>query len=229
MKLTEKEYLINNEQLVFRLRNLILNDSNTFHQIKEFLPFPMYINSRDSNEYQYFSKNFFSKGKEIEDLYKIGGHFLDSISNPFLLNIARKKAKQFSKRDDYNGLCSYLQIIQLNGKQTPFFTNKILINNELTLNTSLFTNEFPILDNIIKDFIPKDLQNGVQWKLFSTLTKQEKKIVKLLVEGFDNELISETLCISKYTVVTHRKNIYRKLDINNISQLVKFALVMEIL
>ena len=229
MKLTEKEYLVNNQQLTHRLRGLLLNDVSTFNQIKDYLPFPIYINSRSTKTYHFFSKSFFNKGKEIENLYEIGGTYLDKISNLVLLQKARDKAKQFDIQNNFDSICNYLQIINLNNVPTPFFTNKILVDNELTLNTTLFTSEFQLLDKILKDFLPKDLLNGEKWQLYQTLTKQEVRIVKLLVKGSKNKEIGDFLSISKHTVVTHRKSIYRKLEINNISELIKFTFLLNLI
>lgn len=230
MKLTEKEYLSSNQQLVYRLRNLILTDQKTFHQIKEYLPFPIYINTRNSKTYTYFSKSFFSKGVEVENLYKWGSDgYLETISNPFLLQEARIKAKLFHRQNDFERICNYLQIIKLNGNNTPFFTNKILIDNNYTLNVSLFTSEFQLLDGFIKEFLPNNLLNGTKWSLYQILTKQEKRILKLLTQGLDNSYISDFLSISKHTVVTHRKNIYRKLEVKNVTELIKFSMLLNIL
>jgi DNA-binding CsgD family transcriptional regulator len=47
--------------------------------------------------------------------------------------------------------------------------------------------------------------------------------------GVSNNDISNQLCISKHTVNTHRKNISKKLQVNNIAELVKFSIVMDLL
>lgn len=56
-----------------------------------------------------------------------------------------------------------------------------------------------------------------------TLSKQEKKIISLLVNGLSSKEIGERLFISKNTVDTHRRNILRKLEIPSTSVLIKFA------
>lgn len=55
------------------------------------------------------------------------------------------------------------------------------------------------------------------------LSKQEKEIIKLIIEGKTSKEIALILCISKSTVDTHRKNINRKLEISNCGSLIKFA------
>ena len=55
------------------------------------------------------------------------------------------------------------------------------------------------------------------------LSKQEKEIIKLIIDGKTSNQIASLLNISKTTVDTHRKNINRKLEISNSSSLIKFA------
>ena len=55
------------------------------------------------------------------------------------------------------------------------------------------------------------------------ITPREKEIILELIEGFSVPQISEKLFISSYTVETHKKNIYRKLNIHNSIDLVKFV------
>ncbi|MDP4130727.1 MAG: response regulator transcription factor [Bacteroidota bacterium] len=56
------------------------------------------------------------------------------------------------------------------------------------------------------------------------LTKREKEILKLVVEGLTNTQISQQLFISIDTVDTHRKNLYAKLNVKNTAQLIRYTL-----
>ncbi len=58
----------------------------------------------------------------------------------------------------------------------------------------------------------------------SILTKRETTILSLLVDGKTIDMISAELHISSYTVDTHTKNIYRKLQVHNRSGVVAKAL-----
>ena len=53
------------------------------------------------------------------------------------------------------------------------------------------------------------------------LTKREKQILRLLFEGVGNKEIAEQLNKSIRTVETHRFNIMKKLDVNNVVELLK--------
>lgn len=55
------------------------------------------------------------------------------------------------------------------------------------------------------------------------LSKAEKAIVRLIAQGFTTKEIASKKFLSVHTIVTHRKNIYRKLNINNSSELLMYA------
>ena len=55
------------------------------------------------------------------------------------------------------------------------------------------------------------------------LTFREVEIIRLIKNGFTNEQIADELHISAFTVKTHRKNIYFKVGVNNVVELIQFA------
>lgn len=58
----------------------------------------------------------------------------------------------------------------------------------------------------------------------SELTRREKEILGLIATGMTNPEIADKLFLSVDTIKTHRKNMMRKLDVNNVAGLVKYAL-----
>jgi DNA-binding NarL/FixJ family response regulator len=64
-------------------------------------------------------------------------------------------------------------------------------------------------------------QNTQQTEL---LTDRETEIVRLIAAGFSNKEIGDQLFISHRTVDTHRTNIMKKLDVNNIAGLISYAI-----
>ena len=55
------------------------------------------------------------------------------------------------------------------------------------------------------------------------LTPAEERVFWETIQGFTNKQISERLFISPRTVQTHLSNILNKLNLNNRTQLVRFA------
>ena len=56
------------------------------------------------------------------------------------------------------------------------------------------------------------------------ITDRENEILRLIVEGFSNRQIAERLMLSVRTVETHRANIMKKLKIENLAGLIKYAI-----
>lgn len=64
---------------------------------------------------------------------------------------------------------------------------------------------------------------------FSTLSKREVEIVRLITQEFSNNDIAERLEISKRTVETHRKNIFKKTKVKTVVGLVLLALKSKVI
>ncbi|MCH5229001.1 MAG: response regulator transcription factor [Muribaculaceae bacterium] len=60
------------------------------------------------------------------------------------------------------------------------------------------------------------------------LSQREKEIISFVVKGFTNQEIADKLFISVHTVMTHRKNIARKLQIHSATGLTIYAIVNNI-
>ena len=57
------------------------------------------------------------------------------------------------------------------------------------------------------------------------LTSRELEVLQLVAYGFLNKQIADNLSISLHTVISHRKNITRKLQIKTIAGLTVYALL----
>jgi DNA-binding NarL/FixJ family response regulator len=55
------------------------------------------------------------------------------------------------------------------------------------------------------------------------LSKREMQIIQLMRSGMSTKEIATELFLSDYTVDTHKKNIYKKLNINNAASLIQFT------
>jgi DNA-binding NarL/FixJ family response regulator len=61
-----------------------------------------------------------------------------------------------------------------------------------------------------------------------TLTKREVEILRMIAKAKNNKEIGSELFISDQTVSVHRKNLMRKLNVNNTAALLKIAYEMDI-
>jgi len=64
--------------------------------------------------------------------------------------------------------------------------------------------------------------------LYTKLSNREREVFQMIAEGRSTKEVSDILCVSPSTVKTHRANIMEKLKIENISQLIQFAIRLGI-
>ena len=60
------------------------------------------------------------------------------------------------------------------------------------------------------------------------LSERERDVLIQVVKGLSNKEIADVLCISTHTVITHRKNITRKLNIHSTAGLTIYAIVNKL-
>ena len=133
--------------------------------------------------------------EELKNTFKI---ILSAYYEDFLIEKAEKMGiNAFLKKETTSD--ELISVIELD-KKAPFYSQKK-----------------PRVKN--NSFLEQD--NAFNNKL--KLSKQEKEIIKQLIQGKSNLEIADKLFISETTVKTHRRNIYRKLEINTITELILFS------
>lgn len=131
-----------------------------------------------------------------------------------------------------------------------YFPGDCLRNNQLSAALyDIYNNEeWLALHAEVEDkiFIPaikyledKSRQSDVSAKISSMIGKsqegadalgeREKDVIVALVQGMSNKEIAEHLCISVNTVITHRRNIARKLQIHSPAGLTIYAIVNNLI
>jgi regulator of cell morphogenesis and NO signaling len=61
------------------------------------------------------------------------------------------------------------------------------------------------------------------------LSTREIEVVKYVAQGLSNKEIADTMCLSAHTIMSHRKNIARKLNIHSTAGLTIYAVVNGII
>lgn len=62
-----------------------------------------------------------------------------------------------------------------------------------------------------------------------SLTARQKKILRLVAQGYTNREIGEQLNISIRTVEVHRFNLMRRLHVRNVAQLLRRAILLRLI
>ncbi len=77
---------------------------------------------------------------------------------------------------------------------------------------------------VVEGYVSLRKKKSYPEELYSRLSNREREVFQLIAEGHSTREISELLCVSASTIKTHRANIMEKLQMDNISQLIKCAI-----
>ncbi len=80
-----------------------------------------------------------------------------------------------------------------------------------------------VTDLVVKGFVGR-LAEDVSHPPASVLSPREREVLQLLAEGFKAKEVAQRLHLGVKTVETHRRNLMEKLDINNLVDLIRYAL-----
>lgn len=81
----------------------------------------------------------------------------------------------------------------------------------------------PIAAKLIGDYLRVTKSEQAE-ALGEPLTAREREVLKLIADGHTNQEIAEQLGLSRKTVDSHRSNAMRKLDLHDVTEVVKYAI-----
>jgi len=75
---------------------------------------------------------------------------------------------------------------------------------------------------LVEEYVVEARRRGVE-DSYDLLSTREKEILQLLASGKSNREIADLLFISVSTVETHRNNVFQKLHLHNLAELILYA------
>ncbi len=99
---------------------------------------------------------------------------------------------------------------------------------EAVLNAALNNKKY-FSSEILDKLIVKKTRNKILQPSSCHITNAETEIIKLISQGLTTKEIASRKFLSIHTIITHRKNIFKKLGINSTSELVSFAFMSGII
>lgn len=94
---------------------------------------------------------------------------------------------------------------------------------------SIYDSKLTITEKLTLFVRPLGMDDSEEPENSEELTSREKLILKHVALGQTNKKIASKLFISTHTVISHRKNITRKLDIKSVSGLTVYAILNGII
>ena len=160
--------------------------------------------------------DYTSSGFSLDDIVKIKSKFKKLLIVAITPNINAATIAQAVRagiQSHVKKQCSALEIVKsvedtINGRR--FFCSDIakqIKKEALDINTVEF--------------------NSLNFDTIS-LSSRELEIIKYIAEGYTNSQIAAVLYLSNHTINTHRKNIMKKLNVNNTAGIVMYAVKTEL-
>ena len=157
---------------------------------------------------------------EIDNIIQFQNYIQNTV--PDFLFIPIKQIQKIHTQKNISQL-QHTQVVVISNKRDKFYGN-FFISEQLFM----FEGKETITTKLEKLFagINSDNQELV---ITNELSKRELEIVKHIAEGNTNQQIATQLFISPHTVITHRKNITRKLGIKTVSGLTIYAILNNLI
>ena len=119
---------------------------------------------------------------------------------------------------------------QLTATLHDIYENEVWLRQHAEVEDHIFVPAIRRLEQITKqNDVSRNLTGmvfgSVQAQNSDALSDREKDVIISLVQGMSNKEIADHLCISTNTVITHRRNIARKLQIHSPAGLTIYAIV----
>ena len=114
---------------------------------------------------------------------------------------------------------------------SPVTYQLISVMSDLWHTEQDFADHCAIEDDILRPALTKQESHSHrrhQQPETEELSEREKDVLVQVVRGLSNKEIADVLCISTHTVITHRKNIARKLNIHSTAGLTIYAIVNKL-
>jgi len=210
----------------------------------------IHIIDYEKKGFEYVSDNpFFLYGHTAEEVQKLGCAFyfkhitkpdldliykINTIGFDFYESLPVEERLLYTFSYDFNIKNQEYKTILINKKLTPLFLNKegkiwkaICI---IALSTEQKPGNLKIHKQEESKIFTYNLEDGF-WKTQEKiiLTKREKEILQYSARGFKINEIAKTIFVSPDTIKFHRKKLFDKLNVANITEAISFAFNNNIL
>ncbi len=237
-KLTDLKINSVNQQQLFTLERSINKGTFAVEEIADHLPGNVLVTDLNRSTITYMNKCGCNILKQsVEELSNLGPAYFYHFFIPEESSVILQTYLKMQHRQDADEIYSFMhQVRAINDKSYKWYfaTAKLLFSSQETLSSKilLIVNEVNSLGSIahkLNKVLDESDWMKKNFNRFCTLTKREKEIIKLLVNGKSNRQVGDALLITLLTVKTHRRNIADKLDACNFAQLYKFALTFGLI
>ncbi len=203
----------------------ILSKKLSLDEIAELIPGWLHLNNTIDFGLEYMSPKMQRDFKTtIKEVKSIGVSYLYNRIHQETSERVVPQLIELVESGDRSKILSFYQYIKLPEKDFEWFlTTSKLFNDVFVISTTIPLSVLMDFDKHIIDVLNENIFLKLNINKYYSLTKREKEIIHYLIQGSSNTVIARELNVSEYTIKTHRQKIYKKLEISNICDLVKFS------
>lgn len=220
------------------LGNSLLKNTLTIEDIGDYIPGSVMVQDLSSMTNTYMNQNGCDILKHSsEELKLLGPAYFDRFFPLEEINVLKGELQNFVMENDTSKIHSFFQRVR-SGAESDYkwyFTTSRLYPSAHE-NNAFMMMHIAVPANMLS-YVGRKLNNLVEdntiirnnMNKFLLLTTREKEIIQFIVQGNSSSEIADFLFLSIHTINNHRKNIIHKLEINSLSQLIKFAVAFDII
>ncbi|WP_109829821.1 LuxR C-terminal-related transcriptional regulator [Reichenbachiella versicolor] len=164
----------------------------------------------------------------LEEIQSLGGKFLELVTHPEDVPRVKSLLKGLVESNDENKILTYFHRIVLKPENQEGYT-MVITSVRLDVKNGIFycmtnsTDQLQVFSKKISDALNNSFNSKEKLSKFEQLTRTEKKMFALLSNGMSTREVSKKVVRSVRTIEQHKKNIYKKLNINKLSELVDWS------
>lgn len=113
-------------------------------------------------------------------------------------------------------------------KEINLLIEKNLEKGSAKIQIELSLEQLPFYLKKLKELVNHQTFVYQNYQRYMLLTAREREILTLICDGYTSQRISDKLYVALNTILTHRKNILRKLDCKNVAELVKYKVFISL-
>jgi LuxR family transcriptional regulator len=220
------------QSILFNLHYKINKHEVRLEDIADYIPGNVMVQDLSTLKNTYMNK----RGCDIlkrssEELEALGPEYFSSFFPAEEIRLLKAELGTFVKSNDPSSTYSFFQRVRPDQDSTYkwyFTTTQFYPGTQTEPGTQLMhiaiaVNDCTYAAKKASYICEQDQFVRKNFERFNSLSKREKEIIKLIVDGNSSYNISSQLFISVHTVNNHRKNIVKKLDVKCLSELIRFA------
>ena len=165
-------------------------------------------------------------GLSLEEIEQMGSDFLLHYMHPDDRERCVALLSDFVAKGDEKEVLSYFQRVRLSLSSDEYVlaltTLKLDLKNEVFVCITNTTDQLPLFTKKITEALAENSSTKQRFEALDLLTKRERQVATCMCNGLNAKRISVDLYISNRTVEQHKKNIYKKLQVNNLAGLLQY-------